>query len=358
MTVIKHKQIDTAYNIYLSLYQGLADNNHDDAYKQFSAEFFDLIIVDECHRGSAREDSKWREILEYFKGATHVGLTATPKETEEVSSTEYFGEPASLLLESIRAEKVRLVAAKKIRVEKALPKINAAEIPFEIPKDWEWCHFGDLIRAYEAGSSFKCDDREITGKEWGVIKTSAVTSGNFVESENKFLAAKAPNDTTAQVKIGDLIFCRASGSKGLAGVCATVRDCSQNLLLSDKTIRVRLMDGVIQEYIALHNASTQSKTYFRGLSTGKSTSMNNVTRGELFRKPVPLPPLLEQAAIVQRVQTLMVTFRTLEAEIKRSRAHASHLLQAVLKAAFAPPRKTPRPLVTTFEADHALERVG
>jgi type I restriction enzyme R subunit len=93
MTVIKHKKIDTAYNIYLALYQGLSDNNDDDAYKQFSPEFFDLVIVDECHRGSAREDSKWREILEYFKNATHVGMTATPKETKEVSSTEYFGDP-------------------------------------------------------------------------------------------------------------------------------------------------------------------------------------------------------------------------------------------------------------------------
>jgi len=93
MTVIKHKKIDTAYNIYLALYQGLSDNNDTDAYKQFSPEFFDLVVVDECHRGSAREDSKWREILEYFKGATHVGMTATPKETKAVSSTEYFGDP-------------------------------------------------------------------------------------------------------------------------------------------------------------------------------------------------------------------------------------------------------------------------
>jgi type I restriction enzyme R subunit len=93
MTVIKHKQIDTAYSIYLALYQGLSDSNDTDAYKQFSPEFFDLIIVDECHRGSAREDSKWREILEYFKGATHIGLTATPKETKEISSSEYFGDP-------------------------------------------------------------------------------------------------------------------------------------------------------------------------------------------------------------------------------------------------------------------------
>ncbi len=95
MTVIKHKQIDTAYNIYLALYQGLSDgkNSENDAYKEFSPDFFDLVIVDECHRGSAREDSKWREILEYFKEATHIGLTATPKETKEVSSTEYFGDP-------------------------------------------------------------------------------------------------------------------------------------------------------------------------------------------------------------------------------------------------------------------------
>lgn len=93
MTVIKRKQIDTAYNIYLALYHGLSDNNDTDAYKQFSPEFFDLVVVDECHRGSAREDSKWREILEYFKGATHIGLTATPKETTKISSTEYFGDP-------------------------------------------------------------------------------------------------------------------------------------------------------------------------------------------------------------------------------------------------------------------------
>jgi type I restriction enzyme, R subunit len=93
MTVIKHKQIDTAYNIYLALYQGLSDNDADaDAYKQFSPSFFDLVIVDECHRGSARDNSKWREILDYFKGATHIGLTATPKETKEVSSSEYFGD--------------------------------------------------------------------------------------------------------------------------------------------------------------------------------------------------------------------------------------------------------------------------
>ncbi len=94
MTVIRKKQIDKAYEIYLALYQGLTNYNEDkDAYKEFSPDFFDLIVVDECHRGSAAADSAWREILEYFKSAIHIGLTATPKETREVSNIEYFGEP-------------------------------------------------------------------------------------------------------------------------------------------------------------------------------------------------------------------------------------------------------------------------
>ncbi len=94
MTVVKHRQIDKSYEIYLALYQGLSGGDEAaNVYKQFSPDFFDLIVVDECHRGSAKEDSSWREILTYFRKATHIGLTATPKETAETSNTEYFGEP-------------------------------------------------------------------------------------------------------------------------------------------------------------------------------------------------------------------------------------------------------------------------
>jgi type I restriction enzyme, R subunit len=94
MTVVKHRQIDKSYEIYLALYQGLSGTDEDaNVYKQFSPDFFDLIVIDECHRGSAKEDSSWREILFYFKNATHIGLTATPKETKETSNAEYFGDP-------------------------------------------------------------------------------------------------------------------------------------------------------------------------------------------------------------------------------------------------------------------------
>ena len=94
MTIIRHKEIDKAFEIYLALYQGLTNYDEDtDAYREFSPTFFDLIVIDECHRGSAAEDSAWREILDYFGSATQIGLTATPKETNDVSNIDYFGKP-------------------------------------------------------------------------------------------------------------------------------------------------------------------------------------------------------------------------------------------------------------------------
>lgn len=94
MTVVKHRQIDKSFEIYLALYQGLSGTDEAaNVYKQFSRDFFDLIVIDECHRGSAKDDSSWREILTYFQNATHIGLTATPKETNEASNSEYFGDP-------------------------------------------------------------------------------------------------------------------------------------------------------------------------------------------------------------------------------------------------------------------------
>ena len=94
MTKIKNRKIDKSYEIYLTLYQAITGTEEDkNIYKEFSPDFFDLIVIDECHRGSAREDSIWRDILEYFNSATHIGLTATPKETEYVSNIHYFGDP-------------------------------------------------------------------------------------------------------------------------------------------------------------------------------------------------------------------------------------------------------------------------
>ena len=93
MCKVGNKHLNSAYEIFFSLYQQLAGDEGDEPFRQFKPEFFDLIIVDECHRGSAKADSEWRKILDYFNCAVHIGLTATPKETTEISNQKYFGEP-------------------------------------------------------------------------------------------------------------------------------------------------------------------------------------------------------------------------------------------------------------------------
>lgn len=94
MTKVTNRTVDKSFEIYLCLYQAVTGTEEEaNIYKQFSKDFFDLIIIDECHRGSAADDARWRQVLEYFSSATQIGLTATPKETKDVSNIEYFGDP-------------------------------------------------------------------------------------------------------------------------------------------------------------------------------------------------------------------------------------------------------------------------
>lgn len=94
MTKVRNRTVDKSYEVYLALYQAVSGTEDEkNVYRQFSPDFFDLVVIDECHRGSAREDSAWREILDYFEPAIQLGLTATPKETRDVSTLTYFGEP-------------------------------------------------------------------------------------------------------------------------------------------------------------------------------------------------------------------------------------------------------------------------
>jgi type I restriction enzyme R subunit len=94
MTKITNRTADKAFEIYLALYQAVTGTEDEqNIYTQFSRDFFDLIVVDECHRGSAADDAAWRKVLEYFSSATQIGMTATPKETKDVSNIEYFGNP-------------------------------------------------------------------------------------------------------------------------------------------------------------------------------------------------------------------------------------------------------------------------
>lgn len=93
MTKIENRKMDSSYEVYLSLYHQMTGEDDLEIFRQFKPDFFDLIIIDECHRGSAKEQSRWRKILDYFGSATQIGMTATPKETKDTSNTYYFGDP-------------------------------------------------------------------------------------------------------------------------------------------------------------------------------------------------------------------------------------------------------------------------
>ncbi|MFY3385320.1 EcoAI/FtnUII family type I restriction enzme subunit R [Paracidovorax sp. MALMAid1276] len=134
------KVVDKSYEIYLSLYQAVTGTQEErNIYKQFSPDFFDLIVVDECHRGSAAEDSAWRDILTYFASATQIGLTATPKETEDVSNIDYFGEPLYTYSLKQGIEDGYLAPYKVVRVD--LDKDTFGWRPTEGQRD----KFGHLI---------------------------------------------------------------------------------------------------------------------------------------------------------------------------------------------------------------------
>ena len=94
MTKITNRTIDKSFEIYLALYQAVTGTDEEqNIYRQFSPDFFDLVVIDECHRGSAADDAGWRKVLDYFSSAAQIGMTATPKETKDVSNIDYFGEP-------------------------------------------------------------------------------------------------------------------------------------------------------------------------------------------------------------------------------------------------------------------------
>lgn len=150
MTKITQRKVDKSFEVYLSLYQAVTGiEEYKKIYKKFSRSFFDLIIIDECHRGSAAEDSEWREILQYFTAATQIGMTATPKETKYVSNIHYFGKPLYTYSLKQGIEDGFLAPYKVIRVH-----INR-DIDGWRPKKGECDKFG-----------YKIDDRLFTMKDF------------------------------------------------------------------------------------------------------------------------------------------------------------------------------------------------
>jgi type I restriction enzyme, S subunit len=248
-------------------------------------------------------------------------------------------EPATKLLKRIKAEKEKLIKAGKLKKEKELPPITEDEIPFELPEGWVWCRLGEVALFSEAGKSFQCSERPIQRDEWGIIKMSAISSGNFRESENKFFKEVFKEEQAHKIQEGDLLFARASGSKNLTGISCIVKSIKTNLLLNDKTIRFRFPKDLEVEYVNHWNNCSFGRTYYDTIMGSKTTTMNNITREQFNNLITPLPPLTEQQRIVAKVQQLQQQLSQLEAQVQLSRQYAQQLLQSVLKEAFEEKKK-------------------
>lgn len=246
-------------------------------------------------------------------------------------------EPASELLKKVKAEKERLVKEGKLKKDKPSPAIKENEIPFEIPESWEWCRLGEISNYSEAGKSLKAGEIISDIGQWGVIKTSAITSGKFLESENKFFLNPNSDFKNILINKDDILFCRASGSKGLAGKsCIVLNQPSSFLILCDKSIRYHFSIHISKFYIQLYNSSSYAETYYDSLGTKKSTTMNNITREQFNSLTVPLPSYSEQQQIVTKLDELMQYCDKLEESIKNSQQQNEMLLQQVLREALEP----------------------
>jgi type I restriction enzyme S subunit len=242
-------------------------------------------------------------------------------------------EPASQLLHRIQAEKARLTAAKKLRPEKTLPKITPAEIPFEIPKGWEWCRLKELGRWCGGGTPTKDVDR-FWGNEVPWITPKDMKQPFLSDSQLKLTRNGVEESSAKLIPAKSILFV----VRGM--ILAHTFPVSVNLVETtvnqDMKALMPFLPGLEVFLRLLLESSSQ-----RILSVvTKSTHGTRKLETEVYENfVIPLPPLAEQAAIVERVEALMTTCRLLEAEIAAARTHAAHLLQAVLKEAFAPAAK-------------------
>jgi len=243
-------------------------------------------------------------------------------------------EPASILLEKIRAEKERLVKEKKIKKQKPLPPIGDEEKPFEIPETWEWCRLGDILQLTTAGKSPKCENRQVNDSEWGVIKTTAIQDMKFVENENKVL----PNGFEILDKYiiheNDLIITRA-GPINRVGIVCEVKKLSKKLILSDKTIRMKHNKNFVLPGFMQYVMNCKSiKLNMQKFMTGMADSQVNISQDNIKKFLVLISPIEEQKEIVKKIESLFKICDALEEQIKQAKADSEMLMQAILWEAF------------------------
>ena len=218
-------------------------------------------------------------------------------------------EPASLLLKKIAEEKKRLIKEGKIKKQKPLPEITEDEIPFDIPESWEWVRLGTVITDTEAGKSPQCKNRPAKNEEWGVIKTTAIQDGYFLEEENKVLPEGFEIKEAQIIHAEDLLITRA-GPQNRTGITCIVEKEPERLILSDKTVRLAYMKGLVNyKYLMYVIKSPAVQSFVSATKSGMAASQVNISQDKMKLFIIPLPPLEEQDRIVNALDRVLPELR-------------------------------------------------
>ena len=234
-------------------------------------------------------------------------------------------EPASVLLDKIRQEKERLIKEKKIKRDKNASiiyrgednsyyeKILATgevkcideEIPFEIPKGWEWCRLRDIILGTNAGKSPNCEKRPKKSEEWGVLTTTSIQENAFLSNENKVLPKHYVINAEHCVRYGDILITRAGPVNRTGIVCMVENNCDK-LILSDKTVRIDYMhDYCNPKFLVFVLNSSAIHELVMSATVGMAASQVNVSQSSIQNTLIPFPPSKEQQRIVNKLEALL-----------------------------------------------------
>ena len=236
-------------------------------------------------------------------------------------------EPASVLLERIRAEKEKLIKSGKIKRDKhesvifrrdnsyyervdGIERCIDDEIPFEISDSWEWCRLGELIETIDTGKSFKCEERPPDKNEYGIIKVSAVTWGTFNQEESKTCFSTSPWVKGYSIQVDDFLICRAN-TAALVGGCVIVDKISKRLMLSDKVLRIEFSDSISKTYVLYTLRTPFVRAQLSAAASGTSESMKNISQNAIKGLLIPFPPIKEQYRIVSKVEESLSKIKTL-----------------------------------------------
>ena len=238
-------------------------------------------------------------------------------------------EPASELLKRVTAERAALATKGGGKSLKHLPAVANDEQPFTLPARWEWTRLGELVLKSGAGWSPSCESRPRQGNEWGVLKVSAVSWGEFKPDENKALPENLAPRPEHEVALGDFLISRANTAE-LVARSVVVESCPDRLMLSDKIVRLKLSQFVDGRFINITNSCAQARDYYARVAGGTSSSMKNVSREQILNLVVPLPPLTEQHRIVAKVDELMLLCDRMEAEQADAETAHARLVETLL----------------------------